>query len=39
MENIIIFSKDLDEHIHHIDEILTTLGETGLTLKLKKFRF
>lgn len=35
----IIFSKDIDEHIHPVDEILTTLGEARVTLKLKKCLF
>lgn len=34
MENIII-SKDAEEHIHHVDEILTTLSEAAVTLNLK----
>lgn len=39
MDDIIFFSKDVDEHIHDVDEILTTLGESVFTLNLKKCRF
>lgn len=38
MDDIIIFSIDVEEHIHPLDEILTTLGESDVTLNLKKCR-
>ena len=39
LDDIIIFSKSVDEHIDHVDEVLQTLREAGLTLKLKKCNF
>lgn len=36
MDDIIIFSKDIEEHLNQVDEILTTLGDPGVTLNLKK---
>lgn len=38
VEYITIFSKDIEEHPHHVDKILTTPGKDGVTLKLKKCR-
>lgn len=39
MEDIIILSKDIDEHIHQVDEIITTIGEAVIILNVKKCRF
>ena len=39
IDDIIIFSKTVDEHIRHVDEILTTLAEANITLKISKCRF
>lgn len=39
MEEIIISWKDIEEHLHNVDEILTILGEAVVTLNLKKCRF
>ena len=39
IDDIIIFSKSVDEHIHHVDEILSALRASGVTLKIKKCRF
>ena len=36
LDDVIIHSKSGGEHIHHVDEILTTLGNAGVSLKLKK---
>lgn len=36
MEDIIMFSKDIEEHLHHVNEIITTLGEAGVTRNLGK---
>lgn len=33
---IIIFLKYVEEHIYHVDEIRTTIGEAGVTLYDKK---
>lgn len=38
MDDIVIFSKYFEEHIDHVDEILTTLCEALLTLNLKNGR-
>ena len=39
IDDIIIFSKTVEEHIQHVDEILTALGNAGVTLKIKKCTF
>ena len=39
VDDVIIYSNTLDDHIHHVDEILTTLAEAGVTLKINKFHF
>ena len=39
IDNVIIFSKTLEEHIRHTDEVLGLLKEAGVSLKLKKFHF
>ena len=39
LDDIIIFSKTLDEHIQHVDEILTVFREAGMSLKLRKCHF
>ena len=39
IEDVIIYSNTLDDHIHHVDEILTTLAEAGDTLKIDKCHF
>lgn len=38
MDDIIIFWKHIEEHVHHEDQIITTVGEADLTIKLKKSR-
>lgn len=35
---MIIFSRDIEKHRHHADEILTSFDEAGVTLNLKKYR-
>jgi hypothetical protein len=37
--DIIIYSTSREDHNHHVDEVLTTLGKAGLSLKLKKCHF
>ena len=32
IDDIVIFSKSVEEHIRHVDEISTALGEAGVTL-------
>ena len=39
LDDIIIFSKTLDENIQHVDEILIVLCEAGMSLKLRKCHF
>ena len=36
IDDIIIFSKTVDEHITHVDEVLSALRSSGVTLKIKK---
>lgn len=36
---MIIFSNNLDDHIKHVDEMLTTLTDDGITLKINKCHF
>lgn len=35
MDDIIIFSRDIEEQLHHVDEIITTLGDERVTLNLE----
>ena len=35
IDDVIIYSKTVEEHIHHVDEVLTALGKAGVTLKMK----
>lgn len=39
LDDVIIFSKSVEEHIQHVDEILSALKEAGVTLKMYKCRF
>ena len=39
VDDVIIYSNTLDDHINHVDEIFTTLAEVGVTLKINKFNF
>ena len=36
LDGIIIFSKSVEEHFQHVEEILTALKSAGISLKLKK---
>lgn len=36
IDDILIFSRSLDEHLHHIDLVLTRIVEAGLKLKPSK---
>ena len=36
LDDVIIFSKNLEEHLVHVDEVLTTLRAAGISLKLAK---
>ena len=39
LDDVIIHSKSIEEHIQHVDQILGTLARAGVSLKLKKCRF
>ena len=39
LDDIIVFSKDVETHIRHVDEVLTVLRGAGLSLKLRKCHF
>ena len=39
LDDVIIFSNSVEEHIQHVDEILFALSEAGVTLKISKCRF
>ena len=36
VDDVIIYSKNLCEHIHHVEKILSTLGTARVTLNVKK---
>lgn len=37
LEDDLIYSNNLEDHIKHVDQFLTTLKEAGNTLKIKKW--
>ena len=39
LDDVIIFSKNMDDHVGHVREVLTALRDAGVTLKLKKCEF
>ena len=39
IDDVVIYSKNVDDHIKHVDEILRTLAHAGVTLKIKKCHF
>jgi transposase InsO family protein len=39
LDDIIIFSSTVEDHIRDVDQVLTMLNEAGVSLKLKKCRF
>ena len=39
LDDVIIHSRDVEEHIQHVDAILSTLQKAGVSLKLKKCSF
>ena len=39
LDDVIIFSNSVEEHIQHVDEILSALNEADVTLKISKCRF
>ena len=39
LDDVIVFSKDTNEHVVHVAEVLTLLRSAGVSLKLKKCEF
>lgn len=39
IDDIIIYSRSVEEHLHHLDEVLTLLEGAGISLSLKKCHF
>ena len=39
IDDVIIYSKSAEDHLRHVDEILTALEEAGVTLKITKCYF
>ncbi len=39
LDDVIVFSKTLGEHIDHVDAVLTALREAEVSLKLRKCHF
>jgi Reverse transcriptase (RNA-dependent DNA polymerase) len=39
LDDVIVFSSDRKAHLAHVAEVLTVLGNAGLSLKLHKCRF
>ena len=39
IDDVIIYSKSVEEHIRHVDEVLTALKKAGVTLKKNKCTF
>ena len=37
--DVIIYSKSVERHIRHVDEVLTALKKAGITLKMTRFTF
>ena len=39
LDDVIVFSKNFDEHLSHVSEVLTALRNAGFSLNLKKCEF
>ncbi len=39
LDEVIVFSRTFEEHVHHVCEILSVLKNDGLSLKLRKRHF
>ena len=39
LDDVIIFSNKLDDHLSHVEQILTALSQAGISLKLAKCEF
>ena len=39
LDDVIVFSRSPEEHLQHLDEVLTRLGKSGVTLEASKCHF
>ena len=39
IDDVIIFSRNVEDHLQHVDEVLTLLSKAGVSVKLKKCDF
>ena len=39
LDDVIIFSKSIEEHLRHVDEVLEILRQAGMSLRLRKCHF
>ena len=39
LDDVLIFSRQQEDHIKHVDEVLTLLENAGISLKLRKCQF
>ena len=39
LDDVIVFSTDIGQHVHQVDRVLRLMSEAGMTLKLKKCFF
>ena len=39
LENMVVFSRSVREHLHKLDALLCRLGEFGLQVRLEKSKF
>ncbi|CAN8070297.1 unnamed protein product [Agarophyton chilense] len=39
LDDIIVFSRNLDDHLTHVRDVMTVLRDAGITLKLRKCEF
>ena len=39
LDDVIVFSKDTNEHVAHVQEVLTLLRSAGMSLNQKKYEF
>jgi Reverse transcriptase (RNA-dependent DNA polymerase) len=39
LDDVIVYSRSMNDHLQHVNEILSMLQQTGASLKLKKCHF
>lgn len=39
MDDVIIWSSSVKQHLQHLDEVLTLLGDSGVTISIDKYHF